>query len=525
LILVGSGVLWVALMRWCGRDGLVIALCAWALAGCTGEQIPEGFVVLVESSPQSLDPRFVTDDIGTKLSKLVFAGLVTYDTVDSTPELVLAESIEVVSATEFRVRLKPGLTFHDGSPLTADDVRVTFESTPHEMKHIDHIEVLDALTLTFTLEAPFAPFLMSLELGIVSRGEVGDVDKNRPDAKTRVATLGAGAYALQERRGDQLVVLKRFDDYVLGPAHEPRLVFKVVRDDNARLIALLGGSADLALNNVTPLMLPVVEDDNGLTVESEESIKFTYLMFNTRVRPLDDVRVRRAFALAIDRDEIIDYKFRGLATKATGMLAPSHWAYEPDVRRYATDPAAARALLDAAGYPDPDGDGPKTRFDLTFRVSASKFRKAIAELIAAQLSEVGVGIRVETMEFGMFFSQVHAGNFELASLQWPSPIEPDLLYVAFHSSMVPYENPQGDGRNRGAFSNARLDAVLEQGRREPDRNLRKPFYAEAQKLLADELPYVPLWHEQNIAVLRKGVTGFQILPNARLRSLEKVSRE
>lgn len=502
------------------RRALAVALLFAALfsAACTRERSPgDGFVVLAESAPQTLDPRLVIDDVGTKISNLIFAGLVTFDTPDSALELVLAERLEQRSPLVWAVTLKPGLTFHDGSPLTADDVRFTFTSTPSRMAHLERIEVLDERNLEFHLKEPYAPFETELASGIVSRAEI--------EARgARAATLGAGPYRLVEGPGEVFTVLERFEDYVGGPPTLERVVVRVVRDDNARIISLLGGSADLALNNVTPLMLPVVQEDEGLVVESAPSIKYSYLMFNTRVAPLDDVRVRQAIALAIDREEIIEYKFRGLAQLASGMLAPSHWAYEPQVVRWQRDVERARALLDAAGLVDPDGAGPRKRFTLTWRTSSSHFRRSIAELIAAQLAEVGIGVEIESMEFGTFFTQIHAGNFELASLQWPSPQEPDLMYLAFHSSMVPWEHPQGHGRNRGGYRNDTLDAVLEAARREPDRDTRRRHYQHAQRILAEDLPYVPLWHEDNITVMRRGTRGFVPTPNARLRALESTTR-
>ncbi|MDX9722527.1 MAG: ABC transporter substrate-binding protein, partial [Myxococcota bacterium] len=475
----------------------------WA---CTGER-EAALVVLVESAPQSLDPRRVTDDIGTKISHLIFAPLLSFDTFDLKPQLVLAESIEQVSSTRYDITLKKELRFHDGSALSSADVCYTFRSTPHVMRTIKALHCPDPEHIHIELEHPHAPFLMTLELGIVSEREAS---KQEP-------RLGAGPFMLRTWRSDDVVILDRFEAYTLGPPHIPSLLFRPIRDDNTRILALLGGSADLAVNNISPIMLPVLQRQTELTVATSPSIKYSYLMFNVREPPLNDRRVRQAIAYAIDREPIVEYKFRGLAELASGMLSPMHWAYQDKVPKYPRSLKKAKALLDEAGYTDSDGPGGQPRMRLSFLSSTSKLRRSIAQLFAAQLAELDIELDVQALEFGTFFAKLQGGQFELTSLQWPSPIDPDLGFVALHSSMIPEHNP--DGRNRGGFSSPAIDAVLEMGRRTPSQDARAGFYRAAQVLAAFELPYVPLWHEDNICVMRKGLEDFAPTPNARLAAL------
>jgi peptide/nickel transport system substrate-binding protein len=208
---------------------------------------------------------------------------------------------------------------------------------------------------------------------------------------------------------------------------------------------------------------------------------------------------------------------------ATGLLPPGHWAYRGDVRRHGHDPAAARALLDAAGYPDPDGPGPAPRLRLSYKTSADQFRVAIARVIASQLAEVGIAVEVRAFEFGTFFADVKAGTYQLATMQSAEIVEPDFLYTYFHSSRIPTPADPG-AHNRWRYASAAVDQLTGRGRAELDRTARVALYGQVQALLAEDLPIVPLWHEDNVAVMNVDVAGFEVLPNARLSGLARVTK-
>ena len=231
-------------------------------------------------------------------------------------------------------------------------------------------------------------------------------------------------------------------------------------------------------------------------------------------------RLSQAIAHGINRDAIIESKFRGKAVLSTGMLAPTHWAYNGNVERFDFDQAKAKALLDEAGYPDPDGDGPLPRFELEFKVSANKFRVSMVELIAHQLAEIGIAVRVRASEWGTFYGDIKSRNFALTTMQWPSVLEPSLYRWVFHSENIPTPENRSAGANRGAYRNGRIDALLVAGNLETDREKRRKIYDEVQAILAAELPYISLWHEDNVAVVKRGTKGYFVTPNARFESLK-----
>jgi peptide/nickel transport system substrate-binding protein len=231
--------------------------------------------------------------------------------------------------------------------------------------------------------------------------------------------------------------------------------------------------------------------------------------------------VRQAISYAIDRDAIIDHTLKGLAMKADGVvLAPLHWAYEGHVRRYDYDPQRAKELLDAAGLPDPDGDGPRMRVSLSYKTSTDMESREIAQIIKEYLKAVGIGLEVRGFEWGTFFDDIKRGNFQIYSLRWIGVVDPDIYYYLFHSSSFP-----PNGANRGRYRNPELDELLAASRRTVDRGKRKRLYSLIQKILAEDAVYTSLWYRDNLVVIREKFRGFQIYAGGEYISLKDVEQE
>jgi peptide/nickel transport system substrate-binding protein len=275
---------------------------------------------------------------------------------------------------------------------------------------------------------------------------------------------------------------------------------------------------DLLLNNVPPYALRYFEREPGLVVERAPGINFSYLGFN-----LEDPRglvsrlaVRRAIAHAIDRDAIIAALLLGQARKADALLAPENWAYAPDAPSFDFDPGRARALLDAEGLTDPDGDGPAPRFALSYKTSTDRLRNRVAEVIADQLAAVGIAVEKRQYEWGTFFADIKAGNFETFTLTWVGVIDPDHLHYIFHSSSLP-----PGGANRGRFRDARVDAWLDAARATGDVDERRALYRDVQRVVAEQIVYVPLWWADNVVVRTRRLEGFAPLPGGEFTSLAR----
>lgn len=474
--------------------------------GCdrSAERHEDALVVMLPRDAEQLDPRFVGDPYGLRVSRLIFGSLVTIDprTLEIVPDL--AESVVAISPTEFEVRLRNGLRFSDGSTLDAEDVVATFAGVvdpglrsryAHNYRRIAEMKVPDPRTIHFILREPHATFLTDLELPIV----------REEDAFRRIATpeaplpVGAGPYRLVGREPG-LLELRPNPHWHRGTPTHPRLRLVVIRDDNTRALRMLAGQGDLAIASVPPLLLPLFEDDARFETRSAEGISTMYLGFHTASSKLDDVRVRRAIAHAIDRELLVRAKYDGLARVTESWIPRGHWAEVGDLERLDFDPAEARRLLGAAGFDDPPGPDPRMR--LVLRTTSERFRQSIARAIAAMLKDVGIEVDVRPSEAATLISDLNRGRFEITLLQVPEVIEPHVLSWFFDSARVP--GPNSEGANRWRYRNPELDRLFEVGRTRIDPAKRRAAYRDVQRILARDLPVLPLWQPDTVAVVRRG---------------------
>ncbi len=507
---------------------LTLVLLGLALAACrdttsVGDRLPAGerIVVLVpEALRGDLDPRLNTRAWPGKIIHLIYEGATSVHNETLEPRPALAERIDRPDPVTYDLHLRADARFQDGAPVTAEDLRATYDSLRNpalqspfrvQFERIKSMEVRGPRDLRVVLDAPHAPFLSDLSIGVVPAAALD------ADGHAIGPLWGAGPYRVLDQNGSREVVLERFDGYWAGRPRTRYLVLRTVADPNTRLLALLGGAGDFMQNAVSPRMADAMRGRRGLAVDTAPGVSYSYLAFNLREGPLGDVRVRQAFAHAVDRDRLITHKFRGVARPATGMLPVGHWAYTDDVPRYGYDPAAARALLDASGYPDPPGDAP--RFTLTLKSSPDKFRRNLATLIASDLAAVGVQVVVHSLELGTLLADVKSGNFETYILQWGDPSEPHFYNWIFHSGRIPTPTEPNRGGNRGGYVNLRVDALIDAGRAATNREERRGLYMELQRIVARDLPYLSLWHEDVVVVRRAGLKGYVPLPDASLFGL------
>jgi peptide/nickel transport system substrate-binding protein len=281
------------------------------------------------------------------------------------------------------------------------------------------------------------------------------------------------------------------------------------------------GTIDVIVNDISPDIAFQLKKDPKLQSVEGPGADYQYIGVNLRDPILKDVRVRQALSFAINRESIVDNLRRGLAVPASGMLPPMSWALAPDLQPWPYDPPRAIQLLDEAGWTDPDGDGPGTRFSLTLKVSNIEFNRLQATVVQQDLARVGIALDVRTYEFATLYADVVSGNFQLFFLQWTagSLADPDILRRTFHSSQVPPV-----GFNRGGFSDPRVDALLDEASATEDDARRLALYQEVQRLVRVQEPYIGLWHKTNFAIAQKTLTGVRLNPQADLLFLKDVQR-
>lgn len=502
------------------QAGLAMALAiVCTLAGCSRPQHPPGYlIVAVDAAPNNLDPRIGTDATSQKLSQLIFDNLLNLD--DSLRVVPgLAESWTTPNPTTYVVKLRHGVRFHDGHELTSADVVYTFRSfldpgfiSPRKgaYRMLAGVQALDPYTVQFTLNEPFASFPINLVMPIapVNAGP-----------KFREHPIGTGPYEFVSYTTDDQVVLKANPAYWGGAPRNAGLVLKVVPDDTMRGLELEKGSVDLVINILSPDIIAQLRHRRSLQVIEAPGTDYAYLGFNLRDPILRHVRVRQAIAYAIDRGAIVDYLRRGLARPAVGILPPMSWAFDADVFAFHHDPARAKQLLDEAGYPDPDGDGPKPRFHLSLKVSNNEFYRLQATVIQQDLAEVGITVDIRSYEFATLYTDVLNGAFQMYTLQWVGVSDPDMLRRVFDSSQVP---PYGF--NRGYYQNPDVDRLIHAATIATDDAERKRLYGQAQDIIARQAPYVSLWYSTNTVVAQADLRGIHLGPAASFTFLQHVWR-
>ncbi len=462
------------------------------------EKRSSSVIVGLEGSPSTLDPRLAADAYSERVNSLIYNGLVKIDTHGIIrPDL----------ATDWKVKgktiifhLRKGVKFHNGKELTSADVKYTLLSVfqmpspfQNSLNVIDKIETPDRYTVILHLKRYFAPIFTALTLGIVPKG---DDNKN-------FKVIGSGPYRIKQFiRGDKIELIA-FKKYFEGSPRIKKIIFRVIPDGTTRVMELEHGSIDLLLNSIPPDMLGELKKDPNISLIIRPGVNVSYLGFNLRDKYLKDIRVRKAIAMAINRDAIIDHLLDGLATKANSIIAPSNWAYSP-VTLPAYDPGKANILLDKAGYKIKKNG---FRFSLEYKTSTNRLRRRIAEAIADQLRRIKIKVNVRSYEFGTFFSDIRKGVFQLYSLTWVGITDPDILYYAFDSKSLP-----PNGANRNYYINKKFDKIVEKARETRSQSKRKELYAEAQRILARDLPVLPLWYHFNVVAYRKGLENVKILP-------------
>jgi peptide/nickel transport system substrate-binding protein len=499
---------------------LQCALLVGWLSGCAAGAEPNREAVLAMVLPRDaleIDPRFVSDPYGLKLTRVIFGSLTRIDPQSLEPVPDLAESIEAVSSSEYRVHLREGLMFSDGSVLDASDVVATYQSVLDPALHaryastysmIQRIEAVDALTIEFHLRGPHASFMSDLDLPILRAEDA----PHRLAFETDPPLIGAGPYRLVARQPGR-IELGPNPHWYAGTPRVPRVRMLVVRDDNTRALRLFSGAADYGLNAVPPGLVPLFTARRGFAVESAPGIGTTYIGINCQSPALQDVRVRRALALAIDRDALIKAKFSGFAKPAISFIPPGHWAFAPDTPRYAFEPERARQLL--AEVQAEHGPLPP----LVLRCGSDRFRVSIARALAAMFADIGLSVSVQATETATLIADLDRGRFELSLLQIPEVIEPHVLSWWFSSAHVP--GPGREGANRWHYLDPQLDAAFELGRSSLDREQRRAAYAQVQKRLGEQLPVIPLWHEDVVAVRSKRAPAIVVPRDGRFTTLAR----
>lgn len=483
------------------------------------------FTIALYEKITSLDPVTAPDSkaANDRIRVLIFNSLVKKnEKFDYVPDL--ASAVQPSSDGKiYTFTLNDGVKFHDGRPLTSADVKYTldtllaspgapkaasfFESTPGgRQSYVRSIEAPNPKTVVINLTKPWQALLSNLvSVGIVPQDSLAS-QKDHP--------VGTGPYKFIKFDQNQGVIdLEANNNYWQGPPAIRLLRVRPLEDANALQAELNSGRVDIAPlpSNLSPDTLVSLGKQPGLKVEQFPGANLIYLTINTQSAPLNNVAVRQAIAYAIDRESIINKLLLGQATVAHSILPEGSWAYSPG-QKYSYDPAKAKALLDQAGFPDPDGDGPQMRFSkpISYKISSSSVAaRQYAGVIQDYLKQVGIPVNIETLETAILIDQQNTGQFQMASGSWiGGNQDPIFLRDLFDSTEIPVAEHRG--RNRSRYSNKEFDGLVEEAATTSDREKAFGLYSRAQDIISRDVPMLPLWYPANMVVARKNVEDIKV---------------
>jgi peptide/nickel transport system substrate-binding protein len=476
------------------RAVFVSAVLALAPLGAQGAA--KTLTIGVQTGVTSLDARQATDAASGRILRLVTMGLVDLDDQQQ-PIPKAARRIEQTDPLTYTLWLGDH-TFHDGTVLTAHHVKHLYD-TIRDPKSASPLRGLYAVIedirapaddmLVFTLKKP-NPFFWNLLLR--------PLVKLNPDGTAPALPVGIGPYHVTQLTDSGDVTLTLAPTWRGTPPALERIRFKTVPDPLVRLLKLRKGELDMLQNDIPEVFFDYALR-HGMVGVTGPSATYTYIGFNLQDTLTGRLEVRQALAHAIDRQTMMETLLGGRAQPALSVLPASHPAYWP-APQAAYDPAKAEALLDAAGLPR-GADG--MRFRLTFSTTNTPSLLLLAQVLQAQLKEVGIDLKINTAEWGTFYGNIRKGNFQMFLLSWVGLFQPDFFQYVFHSRMVPPE-----GANRGRYLNPEMDALIDRIMTELDADTRNALSVQVQQLQARDHIYLPLWRRDHLVLKQPYVKGY-----------------
>jgi peptide/nickel transport system substrate-binding protein len=468
----------------------------------------------------TLDPRLANDTTARRVIEQVYDGLVELDP-QLQPRPALAESWTQVSPTVWVFKLRKAVRFHDGTPLTASDVVFTYTTileptlrAPLRTLYtaINKVEAVDDETVRFTLNAPYAPLLKYVDMGIVSKKAVEQMG-----ADYAARPIGTGPYKFVSWQRNSRITLEANPAYWKGTPRLSQVIFNVIPDNTTRAAALEAGDVDLIHSPLSPQDVTRLKTVPRVSVTEMTGLGHTYLNMNTVDPILRDARVRRAVASLIPQQTIVRHIYREMDRPATSILLPA-WAgiFTGEITQPGHDITRAKALLAEAGWTATGSDGVLSKggqkLSLVIRThSEDPNRIQVVELLVSILRSSGIEARAEITEFPALTQALLAGNYQLALLGWLGLVDPD-------RAMYNQLNSKGS-QNWEKYNNPQVDALLDEGRQQSNPTDRARIYREVARIIATDLPYYILTYQGYVVAINRRVQGFVPNPTGNFRAL------
>lgn len=499
---------------------LILTTALILIPGCSGCRKPgppaNVLVYGLRSDPMFLNPIIASEMTSITVNSFIFNALLRYNEKMEL-EGDLAESWSASpDGRKITFTLRKGVTWHDGAPFTARDVKFTFDtlfepSTNTYNRGLFQVDgknpgvtVKDDLTVEFTLPKPSAPFISNIaSLGIVPFHILKGSDINRGEFNWH--PVGTGPFIYKEWKASEKVLLTANKAYFRGAPKLDGILLLIIPSAESRRIALMTGTIDVSTLSTEDLR--AVKDMKNIEVYKWSQLCYYYLGFDLTKELFQDRKVRQAINYAIDKKRIVKAVLQGTGEVATGPIPIPSWAYTGDVEQYHYNPEKARSLLKEAGWTitGKDGtvekEGKKLEFELRYPSGSPPCEKA-SVFIQNNLALAGIKADLRSTEFSALINTLNPGQFEAVIMDWIENPDPD-CFVEWHSSQI------GDkGMNFMSYSNKDVDRLLLEARETLNTKKRIELYSEFQKVLVDDAPYVFLWNPDAVVAINKRIQGF-----------------
>jgi len=480
---------------------------------------------LVEATigePSNLIPPLASDSSSHEISELIYVAPLKYDkNINLVPQA--AESFEILEDGRLlRFRLRQGIRWTDGQPLTAHDVEFTYKlmidpKTPtayaEDFLAVKEFKRTGEYTFEVRYDKPFARALVTWASAILPKHLLEGQDLLKTPLSRQ--PIGAGPYMLKEWTAGNRLVLTANPDYFEGRPYIDEVVMRIIPDQSTQFLELKSGNLDEI--SLSPQQYLYQTEGQAWAGNFRKfkyvSSGYTFLAYNLKSRLFSDVRVRRALNHAIDKDEIVRGVLAGLGIATGGPYKPGTWAFNDKIPANEFDPALAKRLLAEAGWTRRSPEGPlvdKTGQPFAFTVLTNQGnspRIKAAIIIQSRLKDLGIKVEIRTVEWAAFIKEfVDKGRFDAIILGWNIVQDPD-LYDVWHSSKA-----QPGGLNFVGYKNPELDDLLERGRRLLDQQKRKPLYDRVQEILHQDQPYCFLYVPMALPMVHARVQGIEPAP-------------
>lgn len=449
-------------------------------------------VVAVDADVDTLHPTDFSTTVELGVLNQIYDTLLYYSP-DGTkdPEPRIAESYEISDdGLDYTFHLRDDVTFHDDTPVTADDVVFSIELYKaseyqgSQISMLSSVEATDEHTVVCHLDAPYSPFLQGICSPMIASKAYYESSEddfvNNP--------IGTGPYKFVSRAKGSNIKLEANEDYYRGAPEIKEVTFEVIPDSSTKAIALQTGEVNFA--EIDSATKPQLEANPAITIAEVPTSAFSYIAMNTEKEPFNDVKVRQAINYAIDRDNLVAVCYDGEAEVNSNICAKERFGYSDDQFQYTYDPEKAKELLAEAGI--------ETPYDLGEILVAEKYSN-LATVIQNDLKAVGLDVTISVKEFNSYISDLQNGSYGITALNMTLEGDTQTLEMAFTSDYIGIAN-------NARYSDEEMDKLFEQARTETDNDKRAEIFNEIFTKAQDEAIYAVMCNPMTLYAYNSDLT-------------------